>query len=278
MFEKDTRDYRWNQRGFEVEELQTALLDHGFALPKYGADGHLGNETWTKLESFAGVDDLDTDQVVPHLVLKKLFTDFAEGCTLPPGFVQVQGDPRDVHGMRQWSDLTTIVLHQTGCWMSDNPERFRTMNAHIGILADHETPIVQVQDLLAYMHHANKANKFSVGIEINGLFPGRVVDYRTKTHTGLGPSASQVRDARLAVQYVCDIVRSKGGQVQHIIPHRCVNPTRRSDPGEVAWKQIGVWAQQELGLTDGGPGWKMRKGRPIPVDWDARPVYSTYSY
>ena len=43
------------------------------------------------------------------------------------------------------------------------------------------------------------------------------------------------------------------------------------DPGSKIWTDVGVWTQEEHGLTDGGPGYHLRHASPIPVpEWDPR--------
>jgi len=183
-----------------------------------------------------------------------------------------------VHGMRSWQQVDTIMLHQTGIWMNDTPDRFDTVNAHVGILKDHATPIVQVHDLLAYCHHGNKANGFSIGIEINGHFPGLVKAFDPKRHSSAGPSERQIQSTRKALAWIMEEAKAGGGQIRHIIPHRTSNGSKPSDPGEVAWKEIGIWAQNNLGLADKGPGWLVGTGVPIPGDWDGRAQYQKYKY
>ena len=273
-------EYRWKQKGPEVTTLQEALIAKGYTLPKYGADGDLGGETWGKVEAYGGVDQYPTSQTLPVSVTDSILGLEGEpgDFDYPQGYVRVQGDPNDSHGTRSWSQITTIMLHQTGVWMTDTPDRFDTVNAHVGILKDHETPIVQIHDLRAYCYHGNEANSFSIGIEINGSFPGLITKYNSGSHSSDGPSASQVRDTRRALQWIMDEVAANGGEIKHIIPHRVSNDTKASDPGEVTWRAIGLWAQTNLGLTDMGPGYCVGDGTPICKEWDPRPAYKRYSY
>lgn len=271
--------YAWKQRGPDVARLQEALIDKGFKLPKYGIDGELSGETWTAVEAFAHAEQFSTAHPLPVAVTDAILAPTPSRVIIHPfGYVRVKGDPADVHGQRRWADVTTIVLHQTGCWMTDTPERFRTLNAHVGILAAHKTPIVQVQELNAYMYHANQANKFSVGIEINGHFPGLATGFDPKVHSGDGPTRSQIETTCLAVRWICEEVAEKGGEIKYILPHRVSNDSRRSDPGEIAWKRIGIWAQKTLGLSDMGAGWSIGDGKPIPGTWDDRSAYQKYKF
>ncbi len=44
---------RYGDKGADVKALQESLLSRGYRLPKYGADSHLGDETWGALEQYA---------------------------------------------------------------------------------------------------------------------------------------------------------------------------------------------------------------------------------
>lgn len=275
--------YRWKQQGPAVVALQEALVRMGFHLPKYGADGDLGGETWAKIELYAEVDQLPTGQPLPEHITDDIMNDLFVKTPIgaferPVGYVRVVGDPNDVIRMRGWKEVDTIVVHQTGCWMTDTPERFRKLNAQMAILRDHATPIVQVQALNAYMYHANEANRFSIGFEINGLFPGLIKQFDSAKHSHVGPSDAQINNTRNAIHMVCEEFAAHGGEIKHIIPHRLANDVKRSDPGEAAWKAIGIWAQRKLGLTDKGPGWTIGDGTPLPGEWDDRSAYAKYRY
>jgi hypothetical protein len=162
--------------------------------------------------------------------------------------------------------------------MTDTPTRFIPVDAHMGILEDHETPIVQMQPLNAYVHHGNAENRYTIGFEINGHFPGLVEKYDPARHSAVGPSDSQIQSCRDGILWVMDTVEAHGGQIKRIVPHRIANDSRRSDPGEVAWKQIGLWAQDSLGLCDGGAGYCVGDGLPIPEAWTDRRAYSQHAY
>ncbi|MFQ5339931.1 MAG: N-acetylmuramoyl-L-alanine amidase [Anaerolineae bacterium] len=271
--------YVWKQKGLEVEDLQNALVEKGYTLPRWGADGVLGNETWRRVEQFAGVDSFPTSRSLPEDVTDSILTTDEEPKPAPPpDWVRVDGDPNDVKGYRSWQQIDTIVLHQTGVWMSDTPERFRTLNAHLGILATHPTPIVQVQDFTAYMWHANELNRCSIGIEINGRFPGLAGRYDAELHTAGGPSAGQIQNTRHTILHLMQLAICHRGEIKYILPHRVSNDQRQGDPGEIAWREIGLWAQHELGLCDRGPGWSIGDGRPIPGPWDSRVAYAGYPY
>lgn len=281
---------RWAVKSEFTQHLQQNLMSLGYDLPKYGADGWMGHETEVALDEFAedhGAEEQeywipseDSDQ-------RDLDGNFAAGvCSIAAKVEKVMASyhiaderkhslARNVHGRRTWPEITQIVLHQTGVWMSDSPLRFRRLRAHIGVLRDgvarpdnSEPPrIVLVHELLAYLWHANSLNRQSVGIEINGRYAGLIG--RSSGKTEPEPPERQIRTARTSIRFVCDLVGAHGGIVRNIAPHRISNLNRRGDPGEAIWKNVGKWAQDKLGLSDGGP-FTVAGGRPIPHEWDGR--------
>ncbi len=288
---------RWGVKSEDTRSLQSALEYLGYSLPKYGIDGYLGTELENAVDEFCDDHGQDPREIwslddgAPNAM--DLSGDFAAGvCQMAEDVEGVMqrysvADERgssvaaNVRGSRAYPDIDTVVLHQCGVWMSDTPKRFRRLRAHMGVLRDGhclfnaatETEtrgptIVLVHDLNAYLWHANGLNKQSVGIEVNGHYLG------TTRHVGRpgresGPPGHQLESTRESVRFVCDMVKAHGGQIRNILPHRVASMTRRSDPGEVIWGAVGLWAQTELGLSDGGPGFEAG-GRPIPEEWDPR--------
>lgn len=55
---------RKGARGTNVTELQKLLIERGYALPRYGADGHFGEETDKAVRSFQSLNGLDVDGIV----------------------------------------------------------------------------------------------------------------------------------------------------------------------------------------------------------------------
>lgn len=179
-----------------------------------------------------------------------------------------------IKGWRSWKAIDTIVLHQTGVWMNDTPQRFKRLRAHIGVLREHATPIVLVHDLRAYLWHANRLNRRSIGIEVNGLFLGRDSEELLRTR---GIHDPQMDATRTAIAWVMDEVASHGGRIRRLVPHRVSNRKRRGDPGAFIWQTCGVWAQNELGLSDMGAGY-VKGGLPIPHQWCPKKAYEGINY
>ena len=285
----DLDTLRWGVSSDHTEFLQDALMRLGYDLPKYENDGKLGGELECAVEEFCSDHAMDDAEGVWVMSEEEGPFEMDLSGTFAAMVCQMADDvdtvmqrydiadersasPSKSHGHRTWMDVDTIVLHQTGVWMTDTPERFRRLKAHIGVLRDGEQStrsdrpspcIVLVHELDAYLWHANGLNAQSVGIEVNGKYDG--------VHGGehADPPERQIASACRSVRFVCDMVAAHGGQIRNILPHRVSSMTRRSDPGEAIWKGVGRWAQDELGLSDGGPGF-VAGGRPIPMQWDPR--------
>lgn len=58
-----TPTLRKGDKGAEVKELQNLLLQHGYSLPRYGADGDYGNETVVAVKAFQRANGLTDDGI-----------------------------------------------------------------------------------------------------------------------------------------------------------------------------------------------------------------------
>lgn len=67
-----TRTLRRGMDGDDVAELQAALISIGYAMPKYGADGDYGSETYAAVTAFQKDNGLDPDGIFGPLSLAAL--------------------------------------------------------------------------------------------------------------------------------------------------------------------------------------------------------------
>ncbi len=144
--------------------------------------------------------------------------------------------------------------------------------------------VIQLYDLTEVCNHAGAFNRSSVGIEIDGWFAG--IEDRPETlwqprnqttpRRPMDMPTAQADAAKAAVQWIVDTVKANGGKVTHIHPHRQSSKDRQSDPGSLIWQTVGLWAQDVLGLSDGGAAYKVGDGRTIPEAWDARYTGNRY--
>ena len=184
-----------------------------------------------------------------------------------------------VAGIRDWRNITGVTLHQTGCALfGEGLPRWDSLIAHFGITRGGQ--IIQCFDLTEVVNHAEWFNNHDVGIEQEGYFEGIAGTPRTLAsdvpHPAITPTSEQVEAAKAAVRYIVALVASHGGKVSYIHAHRQTKESRLDDPGSALWQQVAIPLMKELGLSDGGRGYCVRDGRPIPEGWDARYTGITY--
>ncbi len=183
----------------------------------------------------------------------------------------LHGPPKLYKCERAVSTINTIVLHQTGCKMPLRPAGWDRLNAHIGITRD--GLIVIVNHFRAWIWHAQKLSKNSIGVEIAGNFPGLVDNPRTLWKGGGGPHALTDKQ-RVGLHVIREFIQNEAGRlgfkIEHVMGHRQAHNSRIADPGEQIWKEVGLDLQARLNATDGGDDFHTGSGRPIPQEWDSR--------
>lgn len=288
---------KYGDKGSAVAEVQRALLAVGYPLPRYGADGHLGDETWNALAAFARDERLPWTPEVSDAVLAALTAPPAPSPNLLVDLTSQQPNPPvakekfklDAKGrvvVRDPATITGIVLHQTACWFGVSSAQVsaaggdRELALHRRALnvATHLTAFdgrdanlecghaIYASPLVWYAYHANKANAVSLGVECEGVYPGLL------SQGGETPSARLVEASRAAVRFALEEGRRQGMPIEFLWAHRQSSATRRADPGEALWRAVALdYAVPVLGLrTEPARVWG--DGRPIPVAWDPNGV------
>ncbi len=277
-----TADLAYGAEGAEVRTLQMQLLALGYHLPRWGADGVLGDETLMAVAALRHDRNLGTiGDEIPRTVpgdirdaIKKLYDEAA----LVP-VVPVVRDLRAAHlgdqqrGIRPWSAVTGIMLHQTAGLIGETPAHWFHIACHIGITRGGQILVLNALDTVIW--HGNSLNRSDIGVEIDGYFegiegkPGTLWRPPNKPDlVALTPSAVQLEACRVAVKWIVGEVASAGGSIGFIHAHRQASNQRQSDPGSRIWQEIGLWAREDLGLSDGGKDFAVGSGLRIPEAWD----------
>ncbi|RZO57408.1 MAG: N-acetylmuramoyl-L-alanine amidase [Sandaracinaceae bacterium] len=186
-----------------------------------------------------------------------------------------------------------VVLHQTACEYGLSNKLIdaaggdeelalarRGLNVGCHAIAFRRGFFVATHDLDLHVNHGNRFNATTLGLEIEGHYPGLADDPKTVAREDLrvtrgeelpGPDERTIETARVALRWLVETGRSMGMPIRFLYAHRQSSPTRRADPGEALWKGIAPWARETLGLelaprrvfsTSKGAG------RPIPKAWD----------
>ena len=191
--------------------------------------------------------------------------------------------------VRDPKTVTGIMLHQTAVWYSvsaaqvsaaggDRHEALhrRALNVACHLIAFDGCKAglgpngcghgVEPNPLEWYVYQANTANSVSLGIEIEGAYPGTV------TPGCVMPSARVIQAARESVAYAVEHARRLGMPLVHIWAHRQSSSMRQADPGQALWQAVVLdYAVPTLGLQT-QPKRTWGDGRPIPLAWDPNGV------
>lgn len=272
--------------GSEVKRLQLALIELGYDLPRWGADSDLGSETVEAFSHFlaahgSGGDEDANVLTDPELTLLYSVLTATAGAPLGPQLpsgrfhdLRATAAQTTVGGRRPWKQITAIVLHQTASYMGEKPARYNTLGAHLGVTRAGQ--VVWPHDFEKIIWHANGFNNFSVGLECDGEYEGVEGDIKTfwrpkeePNRQPQSPTADQIEAVKATVRWVCQEVGRHGGHVTRLLAHRQASVDRQSDPGSALWQRVAMPLHKELGLTDGGPGYKNGTGLLIPERWDS---------
>lgn len=266
------------QEGQEVTAFQESLLVKGFKLPKWGADGDAGHETYNAALMFASDHGIEWEgkyayKVIPSHVVTAVLV--RKGTDSPDEIHDVRYDHPINKGRKTPRDLSTvtgIMLHQTACYpgLGNRGKRWHDIACHMGISPTGR--IFWVNDFSAYLFHGHNYNRTTIGIEVDGNFSGVEGKLGTLWKKGGGPSAhtaKQARSVRKTIRFICEEMERRGAKISTIVAHRQGSDDRQSDPGSAIWSNCGVWAQMELGLYN-NPMRTKGDGYRIEHDYDPR--------
>lgn len=232
-----------------------------FGLP---ADGVCGPATWDAIEKnwpgCSSQDNADTEPKIEHEGVVDL-----RGKHARPKLLNKK-NPK-----RTWSTITGVTLHQTGCMLSNNPARWKTLNAHIGITRDGK--FIVANDPTDYIWHAQGLSKHTIGIEICGSFQGIDGNDCTRWKEGGGPdhlTLEMEQALNRAFDWILAEFKTNNQIWQHVYAHRQSKSTRTADPGSEIWNKIAQLWIARIGGSDGGPDWKKGSGKPIPKEWNSK--------
>ena len=174
-----------------------------------------------------------------------------------------QADKSVRKGSRDLKKVRALVLHQMACChrRKDPLKDYLRLKAHFAILPDGR--ILQIHPVRDLIWASNGFNTCSVAVEFAGNFPNT----KGKWWEGAKFGRNQVTPAQIEAgrRLVRHLVGTIGPRA--ILAHRQSSATRENDPGPDIWYHVGQWAADNLGLKDGGPGFKVGDGNPIPDLW-----------
>lgn len=184
------------------------------------------------------------------------------------------------------SAITGIVIHQTAVEFGASSEMIKEAGGDRELaiakrakdIAAHAVSFdgyyVKSYPLSYYIYHGNYLNRETLGLEIDGLYPGLLNAPNTTWKKGSPTTFSSQREnsAKAALKYLVEEGRRLGMPIKYIYSHRQSSSMRRSDPGEELWRKVVLdYAVPVLGLET-KPEYTIGSGKPIPRDWDPEGV------
>ena len=262
--------------GSAVKRLQEQLDHLGF---DYGAnDGIFGRDTEMAVKAFQSEFGLTVDGIVGPATIGKIHHYLTGSFSL----VDVEDrsifydrcgrhkHPKYYARTRNWSEINGVTLHQTGCPMPTSPSGWDRLNAHFGITQ--EGLLIQVNPCTDMIWHAQGLSRTTIGIEIEGNYPGLIDNCKTLWKGG-GPACSLNAAMLEAAEQLFAILTAEFAtnnvEWEYTRAHRQSKNTRTADPGEEIWKLIAMPWMIRNGSTDGGSDFKRGSGKPIPKQWNS---------
>lgn len=173
-------------------------------------------------------------------------------------------------------DAWAAVLHQMSFSRGDDPMRYRRVTAHY-IVTPNGT-IAQLHPVHARINAAHGFNRGGVSIEFAGNLPSEPMsidpdDYYKPDKFGADQlTVEQVKAGRWLLTYLRDHVHpSLGFELTTVLAHRQSSGDRGNDPGPDVWSNVGQWAVDNMGLSDGGEDFSVGTGKPILASWRTAP-------
>jgi N-acetyl-anhydromuramyl-L-alanine amidase AmpD len=168
--------------------------------------------------------------------------------------------PKSKRHARSGTAIDAVVLHQTGFTRGLDPRKYLEVTAHFVVLAD--GTVAQLHPLEARLWASDGFNARSVSIEFVGNFKSVNGKWWRPWRFGADEvTAEQIEAGRELLR----ALRRVG--VRFVFAHRQSSASRGNDPGPDLWAGVGQWAIERLGFSDGGPGYAIDQGTPIPDAW-----------
>lgn len=278
-------------------KVQRALLDMGYRLPRYGADGWWGDETEAACDQFC--EDHDIPDAVPYESVSWRLLEVHDAVQRVGPFPGIdsrgQAEAEDVAGRRKWSEIDSLLVHQMATvFGGDKFARIPRISANCSVTVRGEA--LRMHDPLSWVWHAQGFSKRSIGIEIEGYYSGVEGEPRTfwkpKSKPDRRPmvlTPAVIQGALDVMRWYVRIVEAHGGKITTMLTHRQAYPSKPSDPGEAIYKAICLPIMDEFGLSGGdeyraaysylkrGRWVHVKPGRPVPNQWDSRQQFD-YDY
>ena len=156
--------------------------------------------------------------------------------------------------------VDAVVLHQMGFSRGNDLHRYRKVTAHFVITPD--GGVAQLHPMSARLSASHGFNDRSVAIEFAGNLQSANGNWWRPDSYGVDFLSDEQVDAG---RRLLRLLAAQG--VKFVYAHRQSSADRGNDPGPEIWSQVGEWAREQLGMSDGGEQYAIGTGSPIPSAW-----------
>lgn len=159
--------------------------------------------------------------------------------------------------------VDAVVLHQMAFSRGNEPSRYDSVTAHYRILPD--GTIVWAHDWSTRLPASNGFNGRSISVEFAGNLPNKEgsrdpADFWKPEKFGMD---NLTHEQVMAGRWLMRNLRAKG--IKFVFAHRQSAP-KGNDPGPAIWRRVAEYAKT-IGMSDGGDGYHLPGGSPIPDHW-----------
>lgn len=193
---------------------------------------------------------------------------------------------------RQTHMIDAVVLHQMAVLRGSVVANYMKTNAHFAVLPD--GTIMQLHPVESLLWASNGFNDVGIAIEFAGNFPNeKGAYYQPGSYGSHIPPKTQIDAGCSLVRYLKEqhdldfVFAHRQGYVskarltgadpfrselrQGSVSSPQINQ-KSNCPGPHIWYGVGEWAIAHLGMSDGGKGYKLADGDPIPDSWRKAPT------
>lgn len=256
---------------------QKILLLNPLALPRFGADSDLGDETLHALAVLLDDDTIEESDVVTAAQLSALDVLVAkERPTGNPGWTYLdrreQASKAERKGKRKRTEYD-LVWHQTDCEMGEKPARYDGVPVHFVVTSGGQ--IIQLHDVDELLYAAHALNKSGISIEVEGHFAGIEGDLSNSSYPAYHKDAGrtpqvmpqvQIEAARQCAHLIKAQLAAIGAKLKRQTTHRQgVKGVRRRDPGEQVCKKVILPLEQGIAPFDWA--YTVGQGEQVPTPW-----------
>ena len=156
--------------------------------------------------------------------------------------------------------VDAVVLHQMAFSRGNDVGRYKNVTAHFIVVPD--GTVAQLHPIAARLPASDGFNARAVAVEFAGNLRSANGNWWKPDRFGRDElTPAQAESGRRLLRVL------EGMGIRHVFAHRQSSAKRGNDPGPEIWSSVAQWGIDDLGMSDGGQGYAIGGGKPIPAAW-----------